>query len=200
MPDYAVWSPVTHTVFVADLHFGKEASFRVKGIPIPDVISQDLKRLDRLIQETRCQQLIILGDLLHSRSGRSSQLFERIACWRRNHQQVRMTLIRGNHDRHAGKPPENWGIICEEEPFEFHGLQLFHHPPFDDSLPSLAGHLHPKFRLEGQGERLDLPGFLLRDQTLVLPAFSTFIDHGLIPPLQDDRFYVIADQEVFPMQ
>ena len=200
MPDYAVWSPVTNTVFVADLHFGKEATFRVKGIPIPDVISQDLKRLDRLIQETRCQQLIILGDLLHSRSGRSSQLFERIACWRRNHQHVRITLIRGNHDRHAGKPPENWGIICEEEPFKFQGIQLFHHPPFDDSIPSLAGHLHPKFRLEGQGERLDLPGFLLRDQTLVLPAFSTFIDHGLIPPRRDDRFYVIADQEVFPMQ
>lgn len=200
LPDRAAWWQAERTLFVSDLHFGKEASFRVQGIPVPDVVGQDLVRLDSLIHGTECHQLIILGDLLHSRSGRCLKLFERIARWRERHHSLRMVLIRGNHDRHAGKPPANWSIACEEEPFDFHSLQLVHHPRFADSTPTLAGHLHPKFRLQGQGERLDLPGFLLRNQTLVLPAFSTFIDHGLIPPQREDQVFVIADREIFSMQ
>lgn len=47
---------------------------------------------------------------------------------------------------------------------------------------------------------LKLPCFLLRRQTLVLPAFGRFIDHGVIFPEVNGKTYVVADDEVIFMQ
>lgn len=200
LPGHALWWEAERTLFVTDLHFGKEASFRFHGIPVPDVVSQDLARLDRLIRQTQCEQLVILGDLLHARSGRSSALEEQVARWRDQHDDIDMKLIIGNHDRGAGNPPVSWRITCHEEPYLHRSLQLVHHPQFTESAPTLAGHLHPKFRLQGRGERLNLPGFLLRNQTLVLPAFCSFVDHGLIQPERTDNVFVAADEHVLQIQ
>lgn len=200
LPEHAVWCPVWATLWIADLHLGKEQTFRHSGIPIPDMLTEDLSRLTRVLNETAARHLIILGDLLHARSGHSLRLNETFAAWRRLHGQVEMTLVRGNHDRRAGDPPDEWNFQCVDAPTQFGPLQLTHHPLFDCQSFNLAGHLHPKWRGRSRAEDLKLPCFLLRRQTLVLPAFGRFIDHDVIVPKVDDEIYVVAGGEVICTQ
>jgi metallophosphoesterase superfamily enzyme len=110
-----------------------------------------------------------------------------------------MILVRGNHDRHAGDPPDGWNLKCVDAPTQSGRLTLTHHPLFDEALPSLAGHLHPKFRMRTRSEDLKCPCFLIRQQTLVLPAFGHFIDHGTIKPEPGDQIFLVAAHEVIPV-
>lgn len=195
LPDHAVWWPDTHSLLIADPHFGKADTFRSVGLPIPDTTINDLNRLDRLLLSTSAQRLIVLGDLLHSRRGLSEQLVQQLATWRANNSHVSVELIRGNHDLASGDPPETWSIKVHTAPLSSGPLQLMHHPNWDTPQPSLAGHLHPKYRLHNRTEDLRLPCFWRRNQTLVLPAFGAFVDGGLI---RDGchQIYVIAEAEV----
>lgn len=196
LPHRAVWSADSGTLWIADLHLGKEQTFRRSGFPVPDLLSDDLLRLTHLLNTTDARYLIILGDLLHSRFGQSPQLIAAFREWRARHSQIEMTLVRGNHDRHAGDPSDEWNLRCVDSPARSGALTLTHYPLFDDACPSLAGHLHPKFRMRTRAEDLKLPCFLVRRKTLVLPAFGHFIDHGTIKPDRGDDIYVIATNEV----
>jgi DNA ligase-associated metallophosphoesterase len=199
LPDHAIWSPESATVWVADLHLGKEQTFRRAGLAVPDVLNDDLSRLTRVLESTAARHLVILGDLLHARKGRSEAIDNTVAEWRKRHASTDVTLIRGNHDRHAGDPSLEWRLTCVDAPTRLGNFTLAHYPPFDNASPALAGHLHPKFRLRSGAEDLKLPCFLIRRQTLVLPAFGQFIDHGFILPEPADHIYVVAGREVIPI-
>lgn len=200
LPEHAVWCPSTATVWIADLHLGKEQTFRRSGIPIPDMLMEDLSRLTRVLNKTAAKQLYILGDLLHARSGQSLRLKEIFAAWRAGHTQVEMLLVRGNHDRRAGDPPAEWNMECLDAPMKCGPFQLTHYPLFDGQSVNLAGHLHPKWRGRSRSEDLKLPCFLLRRQSLVLPAFGKFIDHGVIAPTVADEIYAVAGDDVICIQ
>ena len=52
LPDPALWWPAEATVFIADLHLGKAASFRALGQPVPGGTTRDnLQRLDAPVRE-----------------------------------------------------------------------------------------------------------------------------------------------------
>ena len=89
---------------------------------------------------------------------------------------------------------------CVDAPTIVGGMTLTHHPLFDGQSFNLAGHLHPKWRGVSRAEDLKLPCFLLRQNSLVLPAFGGFIDHGVIDLHGTDRIYVVADGEVICCQ
>jgi len=94
--------------FVADFHLGKAASFRKAGIPLPSgSTTENVERLDRAIARTRAKSVVFLGDFLHSADGRQPRTFERFAAWRESRKSVDLTLVRGNHDKKAGDPPES---------------------------------------------------------------------------------------------
>lgn len=198
LPDRGVWCPEYQTLYIADPHFGKEATFRAAAIPIPDVTDRDLDRLDRLVAATGCSRLVVLGDLVHHRQGMSARLVAQIAEWRSRRSALDVVLVRGNHDRAAGTLPRAWSVRCVESPFPGDRLGLRHEPDFADRNPTLAGHLHPKHRLQRGTDRIDLPCFLLRGSTMVLPAFGSFID-GMVNGQTGDRAFVIADCEVFAL-
>ena len=95
-----IWWPARRTLIVADLHFGKAASFRALGVPVPEkTTDQDLARLAHLIATTGAGRVVLLGDLLHARHGRSAELMDAVGAWRARHAGVEMLLVRGNHDR-----------------------------------------------------------------------------------------------------
>ncbi|HET6423591.1 MAG TPA: ligase-associated DNA damage response endonuclease PdeM, partial [Planctomycetaceae bacterium] len=189
----AVFCPASATVWIADWHLGKEQTFRRAGIPVPDLLTRDLSQLTRVLHTTAARQLYVLGDLLHARTGQCQRLTDAVAAWRDKHQSVSMTLVRGNHDQHAGDPPTDWQFDCVNAPMPCGPLTLTHHPLFDERTFNLAGHLHPKWRGRSRAEDLKLPCFLLRRRSLVLPAFGHFIDHGVIAPQASDHIYVVAD-------
>ncbi len=197
----AVWWAAQKTLFVADLHFGKEATFRAAAIPIPDQTAQNLRRLTSAIDATQVERLVILGDLIHARRGRCEKTFALISQWRAAQAELKIDLVRGNHDDSAGDPPSEWRIDCESEPRTMPPFQLRHHPKSVSGHVVLAGHLHPTVRLSGPArDSLKLPCFLLRDGVFNLPAFSGFVDGAVIRPLPGDRVFGICEEAVIQLR
>lgn len=195
-PERGVWWPDRRTVFVADLHLGKAATFRMAAIPIPDATHADLARLDSLLERTGAAELVILGDLIHARRGRCETTFEAVTRWRSRRPDLSIRLVRGNHDLRAGQPPAAWSFEILPDDAELGPFALRHYPD-PIGRPALAGHLHPKIRLEHGGDRLDLPCYLLRRDVLVLPAFTHFSDSTRIRRDPADQVFAIGGDEVF---
>jgi DNA ligase-associated metallophosphoesterase len=202
LPERAAFWPARGTLFVADAHIGKAASFRSAGVAIPaGTTASDLDRLSHLIQQLGAYQVAFLGDLLHSRRGRQARTLEAFRAWRALHAGVEMLLVRGNHDRRAGDPPPDWHVECVDQPVVLGGFALCHDPQSIEGCYALAGHVHPAVRMIGKGrDRARLPCFLLRPDQAILPAFSRFTGTFTLVPERDDRVFVVADDRVMPAQ
>ena len=178
LPQRAVWRESTRTLFVADVHLGKAASFRAVGLPVPaGTTRENLSRLDALIDALEPRRLVVLGDLFHARPAYRGPSIEEVISWRSRRAGLAITLVTGNHDARAGAPPSALGLDLVADPCSLDGLECRHCPldePGDGPL-TLAGHWHPATRLYGPGhDRLRLPSFVMRGRQLVLPAFGEF--------------------------
>lgn len=198
LPERAAYWEEADTLLVADPHFGKGAAFRSAGVPVPaGTTAENLSRLDVLLGRCDARRILFLGDFLHAKEGRSPRTFEAIAAWRERHVGREVVLIRGNHDRHAGDPPDSLKIQCFDEPVLEGALALAHRPSPIDGRPFVAGHIHPAVRLVGRGrQRKRLPCFWATPEGLVLPAFGDFTGAGFVEPESRDRVFVIAGDEV----
>src|SRR5204862_5480168 len=127
-----------------DPHFGKAASFRTLGVPVPrGTTGGTLARLDVSIRRLAPKRVVFLGDFLHAREGRSAETFAALAAWRASHAGIELQLVRGNHDRRAGDPPSEVGIDCVDGPVLDGPFALAHHPRVVAERYVLAGHVHP---------------------------------------------------------
>lgn len=188
------------TLVIADLHLGKSATFRSRGVPIPAGVTQhDLDRLSSVLATTRATRLVVIGDLIHDKDGRSKDTLRAISNWCNAHASVEFTLVRGNHDTRAGDPPIEWGFRCVDGPMLIGPFALQHHPGIHDTRYVLAGHLHPHVTVRGSARQsLRLPCFAFGKRGAILPAFTTFTGGGAYERNEDDELYVIADSEVLP--
>lgn len=200
LPERAAFWPARGMLFVADAHIGKAAAFRSAGIAIPaGTTASDLDCLSRLIEQLGARRIAFLGDLLHSRQGRQPRTLESFHAWRERHAEIEMLLIRGNHDRRAGDPPAEWGIVCTDPPLVVGAFALCHDPQPVAGHYSLAGHVHPAVCMTGRGrERTRLPCFLLRADYAILPAFGGLTGMFTVTPEIGDRVYVVAGDTVVP--
>lgn len=198
LPERAAYWPGGRALFVADFHLGKAASFRSAGIPLPSgTTRENVERLDRAIEKTGAQRVVFLGDFLHSAQGRAAQTFERFATWRETRRAVGLTLVRGNHDKKAGDPPQAWRVDCVEPGGSMGPFVLNHHPGPSHGGYALSGHIHPAVRLSAAGEKsLRLPCFWFGARYGVLPAFGAFTGNAEVQPRRGDQVFVIAEQEV----
>lgn len=201
LPQRALFLPERELLVVADVHFGKGAAFRSWGIPVPAGTTGDnLAALDTVLETSAASHLLFLGDFLHARSARSPMVLSALQEWRERHTDLRITLVRGNHDRHAGDPPGSLRIDVVEQPFLAGDLALRHEPAGEDArVPALAGHLHPVCRVTHGHESVRLPCFLLRAQELILPAFGAFTGGHLFRPQPNDRIYLVTPEAVLPL-
>ncbi|CAN7433836.1 ligase-associated DNA damage response endonuclease PdeM [Acidovorax sp. LjRoot117] len=200
LPQRAVWWPAARMAFVADVHFGKAATFRRAGQPVPHGTTADnLARLDTVLAVTGAEHLVFLGDFLHARSGADERLWQQLQPWRQHHAHIAMTLVRGNHDLHAGDPPRALGIDLADEPWQpLPGAPVAacHHPQTAEGATVLAGHLHPTTTLYGPArDAMRLPCYALTPGLLVLPAFGAFTGTSSqsVPPMAR-RFAVVGDR------
>ncbi len=191
----ALFRPRTGQLIVADPHFGKAEAFRARGVPVPEgTTAQNLARLDTLIAAYTPRELVFLGDFLHARV---AEVFKQLAPWREKHGTLAMHLVRGNHDKTAGELPGVLGIRVTDEyvdpPFVYR-----HAPGASADGFTLAGHLHPAYRLRGLGrESLRLSCFWLNAHGLVLPAFGEFTGCMEISRAPVDRIFVVAGERVY---
>lgn len=197
LPERAAWLPDHGTLLVADAHFGKAVAFRRLGVPVPrGTTSETLSRLSTLIGHTGARRIVFLGDLLHSAKARAPATLAAVRQWRLRHAAVELTLVRGNHDRHAGDPPGDWAIETVAAPLRLDGLALAHHP---EPLPGayvIAGHVHPAVRLGNGVDSLRLPCFHFGAQVGVLPAFGEFTGMHVVRAAPGERVFVVAGDSV----
>jgi len=197
LPEKAVFWAAHRTLFVADFHLGKAATFRHAGIPLPaGTTTENVERLERAVARTRAEHVIFLGDFLHAAQGRAPRTLERFAAWREQRRAVEMTLVRGNHDARAGDPPSEWQMRAIDAGSSFGPFVLNHEPVACRGGYGLAGHIHPAVRLSEGEESIRLPCFWFGRRHGVLPAFGAFTGTAVVRPREGDQVFVIAEEEV----
>ena len=202
LPQHAAWWPAAATLMVADVHIGKAAAFRALGQPVPHGTTADnLARLLDLARRYPARELVFLGDFLHARAARTAAVLVALHDWRRAMpSRVRCTLVRGNHDTHAGDPPPELGFDVVTEPLVMPPFALCHEPGARAEGYVLAGHLHPACVLRGRGaDALRLPCFVMGGQGMILPAFGAFTGHATVRAGEGERVFVVGGGRVWAL-
>jgi DNA ligase-associated metallophosphoesterase len=187
------------TVFVADVHFGKDALLRsAHHWAPPGGTTEDLARLTTLLEKYSARRLVILGDLFHS--AHATEAASGIREWRDQHPDCEILAIPGNHDRHAGQLASTCGFRVEPEGSRLGPWVLRHHPNAESPEPAgftLCGHIHPVAILRGPGrQRLRVPCFALSEHQGILPAFGSFTGGHPVRPQPMDRIIAIAEDQL----
>lgn len=191
LPGRAAFLPASESLIVADIHLGKAATFRERGLAVPEGSNaSDLCRLKNVADLKKPKKLVIAGDLFHSADGLSLSTIELFKEWLQL-LNFPVILTEGNHDRRAWFSRHRFPI--EVTPcLKVDGLIVTHEP---DDLPvgayGIAGHLHPGVRIkESSRQSLRVAGFFLRDsEHLILPAFSEFTGIHPLKIVGKDRFF-----------
>jgi uncharacterized protein len=198
LPQRALYWTAQRMLIVADIHFGKAAAFRAKGIPVPEATTDaNLDALDALLAERHIEHIVFLGDFLHSKAAHTSPGAVTLLAWRSRHAQLKLTLVRGNHDTHAGDPPSALDMHIVDEPHQVGPFAFCHHPDTATDAYVLAGHVHPVFRLSAGGDSLRLPCFLFGPRGGMLPSFGAFTGGYAIEHSPGARLFVTTGDQVF---
>ena len=202
LPQKALFWPNQSTLFVADVHLGKDATMQAAGIPIPlGPTNSSLQNLTDLLLQVQPKRLVLLGDLWHAKAGRTADLVADFVAWRQLHCEIEMLLVEGNHDAKAGPLPAEIGVSEVKEPHEMGPFSLCHYPETVARGYVLSGHIHPGVVLHGKGRQsMRLPCFWFGKRVAVLPAFGEFTGCGRVSPCEGDQVLLIAEGSVFPAQ
>jgi DNA ligase-associated metallophosphoesterase len=204
-PDRSLWWPSQRTAFVADVHLGKDQVFRRSGVPIPaDVLDADLEALDRLLEGTGAERLVVLGDWVHAAPADDDAWPGQVARWRERHAELDLVLVAGNHDREltTGRTTgltswlKRWRMADWGEGVAIDGLALMHEVDLDHPPAGFSGHVHPVVRFGPRADRVRLSAFARRDHHLILPAFGRFTGGGEGLARAGWSFYGIAGERV----
>jgi DNA ligase-associated metallophosphoesterase len=193
----ALYWPRQKMLVVADIHFGKAASFRALGVPVPrGTTTQNLGALDALMAMLEVEHLMFLGDFLHARAAHASATQAAMLAWRLRHPDLALTLVRGNHDRHAGDPARALRIDMVDEPYSLAPFSFCHHPDLATERYALAGHIHPTYLLATRFDALRLPCFVVGADRMILPSFGAFTGGFSVTPGVGDAVFVSSGEQV----
>ncbi|WP_299122668.1 ligase-associated DNA damage response endonuclease PdeM [uncultured Winogradskyella sp.] len=183
-------------LILSDVHIGKTAHFRKHGIPMPDgILQNDLERLKALIIHFKVKQLLIVGDLFHAEVNADMTTFK---LWIEQFEDLKIVLIKGNHDRLSKQLLKDFKIEVETElqilPFVF----VHEHDDSHNNSFTISGHTHPGISIKGKGkQRLKLPCYQLSSNQIILPAFSLFTGLNTRSQPKDSICYAFTDSSIF---
>lgn len=204
-PRRALMLTARQTLVIADPHIGKDSTFRRAGIPVPaGVAAADFARLTDLLNDYAPARLVILGDFLHARPGDKDTTIDLLAEWRDRHRDIQVLIVRGNHDWHAGPPPQALNLTSVDEPHR-DGPFAYRHFPIDAEQSSadgyvLAGHLHPGVTVElGCQSARRVPCFHITDSQAILPAFGAFTGTARITQSAGGSVYAVGRDRVIAL-
>jgi len=197
LPQKAAFWPRERMLIIADIHFGKAAAFRSFGIPVPKgTTTENLQALDALVELTGANHVLFLGDFLHARAAHAASTQAAMLAWRRRRCDLILTLVRGNHDKHAGDPAGELGIALVDEPYTVGPYSFCHHPDIAAPGYVLAGHVHPVYVLATRSDALRLPCFIAGPTRMILPSFGAFTGGHALKPEPGERIWVSSGEAV----
>ncbi len=182
------------SLILSDLHFGKTGHFRKSGIAVPQSLyKEDMQRLINLVQFYKPAQLIVVGDLFHSKENKELDLFKK---WRGDFQQLHIQLVKGNHDILKKEWYADAGIAVSEKHLVVDKFCFVHDiaeactsEPIDYFI---SGHIHPCVTLRGLGRQsISLPCYYFSEKYAVLPAFSKFTGGVKVDARPADQVFAI---------
>lgn len=198
LPQAAVYWEDRRCLLIADPHFGKGASFRRQGVPVPEgTTASDLERVNRLIRHWSANRLIVLGDFFHGPEGLTPGTRDRIRRWRSRLPEIVLTVVGGNHDRRCRSVFKALGLPELVDVLDMGPFRLLHETGEADGRYVLAGHLHPGLRVSlSPGDRRAFPCFVFGRRRAVLPAFGSFTGLGSFQPSGADQLFLTVDGRV----
>jgi DNA ligase-associated metallophosphoesterase len=196
LPEGGAFISDSRTLVVADVHLGKSAAFRARGLPVPEGdTARDLARLTALAEKCAAANLVIAGDLFHAPSGITAELEHALERFLTTIA-MPVTLVAGNHDTKLKRIPAGLRSVPHLGLGET--IRILHDPAHatGDRL-HISGHWHPVVRIpDGRRTSLRLPCFLFRNNTLVLPAFGSFTGGAVMATQPGDRVFVALRENV----
>lgn len=197
MPEKAIWFESRKLLLVADLHFGKINHFRKSGIPVPAKANdKNTELLINLLNHTKAERLIFLGDLFHSHYNEEWEVVGQI---RKHFAACSFELVLGNHDILSALQYERHSMIVYPAELRV-GNFVFTHEPLEtvpEGLYNLSGHLHPGVQLRGTGKQsMTLPCFYFGKHQGILPAFGSFTGLARVSPKKEERIFIIANDQI----
>lgn len=192
----ALYWQAQNTLFVADLHLGKEHAFGRAGVPIPGGASElTLKHLFLLCDQLSISRLFILGDFMHVAPSSNEFWLQALSEELTQRPRLNMSIVAGNHDQPAGRALIDTRVSWYTESLSLSPFVLRHEPSEDPSGYVLCGHLHPAWRLStARRGGLRAPVFWFRQHYAVLPAFGRFTGGASIKPCRrEDRLFMTGD-------
>lgn len=220
------WHAPSQSLFVADLHLGKETSFQRASLPIPlGSTQQALDRLARLVVHYQPQQVVVLGDMVHASSSFAQSFRDRMnEFWKQqqsSYPQCQWILVEGNHDLRAKRELSHWPITFVPPPWVFSDFVCIHDPESiiadsstnaptnsssNDAFPQIVAHISKPKQLILAGHihpnyRMPdncekLSCFAHRHNLLIFPAFNEFTGRRAINESQFDTVFVVRNNHV----
>ena len=196
LSEKALFFKKSKSLVIADLHFGKINHFRRSGIPVPAKGNKsNSERLIDLLNQTKPERTIFLGDLFHSHYNEEWEVLGQIL---KHFSQCSFELVLGNHDI-LSNLQYNRNNIDVVKKLEEGSIVLTHEPlkRIKNGSYNLSGHLHPGVRLSGKGRQsMTLPCFYFGEKMGLLPAFGSFTGFKRIVPKKNDRIFVVTDKKI----
>lgn len=188
-----------YSLLLSDLHLGKANHFLRSGIPLPTSIhDHDLSKLEKLVDQLPVREVIILGDLFHSKVKEEFQGLKKLV---HHSPKLKWTLVLGNHDVLQLDLYDDIGLITTNELIK---------PPFvlrhqlingvKENYYPITGHVHPGVSIKGKArQHLVLPCFYFGQAHAYLPAFGAFTGCVPIKPHKNDRLFAITPEKVIDL-
>jgi DNA ligase-associated metallophosphoesterase len=197
LPERALWWPKEQALILSDLHWGKSAHFRKHGIPMPGgTQQQDALRLARIVSRYGAKQLIIAGDLFHSRHNAEVEDFRR---WRDAHGDLKIHFIMGNHDILQASYYTDLGFEVYGQGMDCKPFYIAHDELLHPELYTIHGHIHPGISIPGVKAH-SLPVFAIGSHAMILPAFGRFTGCKKVHPSDFRSLYVVGEEKVLQVK
>lgn len=168
----ALYAPDFRTLLVADLHLEKGTSLARRGVHLPPYDSREsLLQLKSVLNETKPERLVFLGDSFHDNDARDRLDADDLATLRAITSESETLWITGNHD---SLPPKDIGGRVVSEVML--GAVTLRHEPRTLSVSEfeIAGHLHPAAAIHTRGHRIRCRCFIADRSRIIMPAFGSY--------------------------
>lgn len=191
------------SVVISDLHLGLESLMAKSGTLVPKFQLKEMKEdLEKIIDETDADRLIVCGDIKHDFSettwGEREEIQELIDFLTKKIDEI--FLVKGNHDNYIIYATEDYEEVKLDEKFIIDEFCFMHGDKLDSSIEKhsakylIIGHEHPAITMKDQiGVSEKIPCFLYGPmkndmKLIVMPAFSKFASGSQVNLISESDF------------